>query len=520
MKLKTLKKIRVIVSLAFFLAMGLIFLDITFSIPAIVYDAVVYFQFVPSLLKFLTVATLSASGFIIVIGLTLFFGRVYCSFLCPLGVLQDVLTCTRKTIRGIRFTYHKPHTVTRTAILTVVILAIMSGSIIGLTVLDPYSNFGRIVTQIVRPIVIGMNNTLAFALAKVNLYAVDPVEFKGLALFPFLFGVGIFGVVFWMSQQHGRLYCNTICPVGTLLGFLSRYSFLKIRFKAARCIRCKACEYVCKSGCIDVANESIDFSRCVACYNCFQACPTAGIGYHVRFRRNEQVGPEDTDKRKFILQTAAFLLIAGSSARAAERPNPVYEGSTVPVIRKTAVSPPGALSLKHFMNTCTACHLCVAACPTQVLQSSFLEYGLSGIMKPRMDYSASFCNYDCVFCSTVCPSGALVQQSPESKKLIQLGKARFIEKNCIVYTRKTDCGACAEHCPTKAVRMVLDETINKRAPKIDETRCVGCGACEFACPTRPYKSIYVQGNPVHLVAQKPKEEKIEEKVNVTHAFPF
>jgi len=149
-----------------------------------------------------------------------------------------------------------------------------------------------------------------------------------------------------------------------------------------------------------------------------------------------------------------------------------------------------------------------------------LEFGFSGVMQPRMDYKTSYCNYDCVVCSTVCPTGAILPRDVASKKLIQLGKAKFIEKNCVVYTQKTDCGACTEHCPTKAVRMVLDERINKKAPKIDDSICVGCGACEFACPTKPYKSIYVEGNTVHLAAKKPAEEKITEAVDLKEDFPF
>jgi ferredoxin len=154
------------------------------------------------------------------------------------------------------------------------------------------------------------------------------------------------------------------------------------------------------------------------------------------------------------------------------------------------------------------------------LQPSFLEYGLLGIMQPRMDYLSSFCNYDCKICTEVCPSGAIISNDLESKKSIQMGKAIFIKDNCVVYTQKTDCGACAEHCPTKAVKMELDLEVNKKAPKVTDEICVGCGACEFACPTIPYKAIYVDGNAIHQKAQKPKEEKIDEEIDYKEEFPF
>ena len=137
-----------------------------------------------------------------------------------------------------------------------------------------------------------------------------------------------------------------------------------------------------------------------------------------------------------------------------------------------------------------------------------------------MDYKTSYCNYDCTICTDVCPSGAIISQSHEEKKLIQMGKVKFIKDNCVVYTQKTDCGACAEHCPTKAVRMELDIEVNKKAPVLTEDICVGCGACEFACPTIPYKAIYVEANLVHELAKKPDEKKIEEKVDYKEEFPF
>jgi len=149
-----------------------------------------------------------------------------------------------------------------------------------------------------------------------------------------------------------------------------------------------------------------------------------------------------------------------------------------------------------------------------------LEYGLLGIMQPRMDFKTSYCDFDCVICTEVCPSGAILPQDVETKHTIQLGITKFVKDNCIVYTEKTDCGACAEHCPTKAVKMVLDPEVNKKAPFVTDDICIGCGACEFACPTKPYKAIYVESKEIHQIAQKPKEEKIDQNVDYSEEFPF
>jgi ferredoxin len=137
---------------------------------------------------------------------------------------------------------------------------------------------------------------------------------------------------------------------------------------------------------------------------------------------------------------------------------------------------------------------------------------------PHMSNKIGFCNFECTICGDVCPNDAILPLKNENKKITQIGKVKFIKENCVVYTQKTDCGACAEHCPTKAVKMELDAELNLRVPIITEELCVGCGACEHACPTKPFKSIYVDGNPVHQIAEKPKDEKLE--IIEEEDFPF
>jgi formate hydrogenlyase subunit 6/NADH:ubiquinone oxidoreductase subunit I len=140
------------------------------------------------------------------------------------------------------------------------------------------------------------------------------------------------------------------------------------------------------------------------------------------------------------------------------------------------------------------------------------------MMQPRMDYITSFCNFECIICSEVCPTGAIKPIDLETKKLTQLGKAKFVKENCVVYTDETACGACSEHCPTKAVNMIpYDKKPSITIPEVNDKICIGCGACEFACPTTP-RSIYVEGNVEHVLAEKPKEQEIEKQE--LEEFPF
>jgi len=286
------------------------------------------------------------------------------------------------------------------------------------------------------------------------------MEFKGISLFALVFSISIFVLVLFLNYKYGRLYCNSICPVGTFLGVLSKISIFKIGIIEDNCIKCGECEVACKSNCIDSTNEIIDFTRCVGCFNCFEVCPSIGISYIPRYSKPKAENI-NSDKRCFI-KSLVILTIGTERLLKAQQKIEIYKDSTKPVLRKSPVSPPGSVSIANFTDNCTACHLCVASCPTQVLQPSFLEYGLLGIMQPLMDFKIGYCNYDCIICTQVCPSGAILPQYISNKKIIQLGKSKLVKENCVVYTEKTDCGACAEHCPTKAVKMQFDPEIKKK----------------------------------------------------------
>ncbi len=518
MRLKKLKIIRVIVSLVFLISLSALFLDYLNILSPAYTNYFTYLQFVPSLIKFLSVLSLAGAGFIAVLAVTLLFGRIYCSSICPLGALQDLISYfSRKVQRKKYFKLTKSFTKTRYGILLAAVISYLSGSLLVINLLDPYSSFGRIFSQLFKPVLLVLNNALAYALSGLDIYIIYPVEIKGISIsllaIPALFLI----IVLTMSFLKGRMFCNTVCPVGTLLGFMSRYSVYRIEIDKDNCIGCNLCERVCKSGCIDKKNKIIDFDRCVECYNCFTVCPTDGINFNNSYKNSKDDAKVDFDKRKFV--AGIFGLFAGSSgllfAQKIIRP---AKPSTIPVSAKSPVSPPGSKSAEHFVDTCTACSLCISACPSQVLQPSFLEYGLLGIMLPHMDYHKSFCNFECIICTQVCPTGAILPVEMEKKKLLQLGKAKFVKDNCIVFTEKTDCGACAEHCPTKAVIMIPHE--NLRAPEVTEKYCIGCGACEYACPTKPYKAIYVEGNPVHLTVEKKEEKKIDKRIDYKDDFPF
>jgi ferredoxin len=518
LKLGHLKAARVALSLVFFGLTALVFLDLGAVSPPAFTGGILYLQFVPSLLAFVHGAALGAAGWLFVAALTVLFGRVYCSTVCPLGTLQDAIGF----VAGKRRRFHlRPGGTLRYAIVAVTALLLIGGSGLLLNLLDPFSAFGRILVDLVRPAVIVTNNIVAAALEQFGHYAVSRKQWA--VLTPLAVGVAAttLVVVGWLAARRGRLYCNTVCPVGTLLGLVSRVSWLRLGINHDRCSKCRRCERVCKAGCIDLENMKVDTGRCVACCNCLAACPEGAVHFENRWRRVPPVRA-DQGRRDFFLHSGVSLLgLAGlvetNATVLQSKPTTIPEAVTGPV------SPPGSVSIERFTSICTACHLCVSVCPSRVLSPSVFEFGPSGMMQPRLNFRASYCNYECTLCTQVCPTGAILPLAPEEKKRTQLGVARFIKENCIVLTDNTNCGACSEHCPTKAVRMVPYPNLLNRPlviPEVHADYCVGCGACEYACPTKPFKAICVDGNPVHGKSKKPEPRALEIKIDETGDFPF
>jgi ferredoxin len=514
-----LRRFRIIFSTLIFIFFVLVFVDFKSLIPSKYINILMYLQFVPSFLKFYSLKTLAAGGFLFVLLLTFISGRTYCSFLCPLGIGQDLNSRfggrIKKKFR--RYGYKKPFTILRYTILAVTLVVTMVWGIYMITLLDPYSIYGRFMTYFAKPVVILINNQLAGVLGKFDLYTLSNVPVKGFPLVAYSIPAAFFLLVGGLSLTKGRLYCNMICPVGTLLGLISKISIFRIKFNESGCTRCGRCAMRCKSSCIDFLKADVDLTRCVSCFNCIHTCQDKAITFGlVEFKR--KVHETDESRRKIIAGSLLLLFGLSRSAEGQDKvaPKPKKE-STVKENRTCPVCPPGGLGIADFNKDCTACSLCINVCPNGVLQPAYKEYGIAGMMQPVMDYHKSFCTYNCTKCTEICPTNALHPLLLDAKKLTQIGKAKFIKDNCIVKTEKTACGACSEACPTKACHMIPYEG-NLVIPEVTEDICIGCGHCEFACPATPYKAIFVDGNLVHVAAKKP--ENVQSEIKTPVEFPF
>lgn len=522
---RVLKRSRVTAALLMLTLLSLVFLDLHGDIPEGIKDAGLYFQLVPSAILAFGGESglgLAATGCLVVLVLTALFGRIYCSALCPLGISMDVAAAARLRPADRNAHRHaKGHFGLQLTFLCLALLPLAFGNLALVNLLDPYSTFGRLAAALARPVVVLGNNASGWLLEHMGSYAILPIPFKGVPVAMLVYGISLFLILVWLARKRGRFYCNTICPVGALLGLVSRRALVKIRLDRETCVECGRCEKVCKSECIDIPTGSVDSARCVDCFNCLAVCPTNAISFsRTPPPREAKPAPADTSRRTFMLSTAvAFsLLPATSFARA---PIKITIPSKIPLPKRPhPILPPGSLGLDHFVHRCTACHACVTACPSQVLQPSLTGYGLDGLFLPCIDPDAGFCNLKCNACGEACPTGAIKPFSLEEKQTMQMGVVKFVRDNCIVVLQGTACGACSEHCPTKAVTMI-DES-GKMVPKVDPSICLGCGACEHVCPARPHKAIYVHPHTVHQTAKRPEttSPQTDKDMQGIEEFPF
>ena len=413
-----LRKSRIIIASALFVLVFLIFNDIYEWIPAATARNVLSFQFVPSLLTFLaTFSLIAGGGFLLILLITFITGRIYCSVICPLGIMQDIInSISRRFSKRKRFfRFKKEHPVLRYTFLVIMTVALIFGFGLITVWLDPYSITGRAFTYLIKPLISWGNNKIAVPLFhSLDIYSFYHHNLLHPYIMPVILSLAVIAAIGYFAWKRGRLFCNTVCPVGTLLGLVSRFSLYRVKFDRSKCTRCGKCAGVCKSECIDIKNYSVDNSRCVVCFNCLDICPEAALSMSPSPKPVPSIsgvsatGPEPAknsghgnNRRKLLLTIIA--LIAGSRIYAL-RKNKMPENQKDLILNKKEhpVAPPGAGAIDRFNEICTGCSLCVSACPTGVLQPALSEYGLTGFMQPHMDYQTNYCNFDCTICGDIC----------------------------------------------------------------------------------------------------------------------
>lgn len=444
---KSLKAIRIILAALMLLGITALLLDTTGVLRH-------WLGWMPKVQLLPAMMALNVAVVVAILLVTLVIGRFYCAVVCPMGIFQDLFVWAHKLIFGKKrpYRYRKPANWLRYTVLALFVLAMLVGMNSIAVLIAPYSAYARMVT---------------------GLHA------SGLAQWVAIATLAVIGL---MSFTMGRLWCNTICPVGSLLGLLAKHRLFGIRIDAAKCVGCRKCEHGCKAMCIDIDNKTVDHSRCVDCWNCLAQCPVGAISLGGK-QPAESTKPVDDSRRKFVAGTVAV-----GAAMAVQAQEQKLDGGLAALMdkqvpqRKTPLKPFGSQSIKNFGTRCTACQLCVSQCPEKVLRPSAK---LESLMQPELNYTDGYCRMACTRCSEVCPAGAIQPISKEEKTAISIGCAVVLKDNCI------GCGTCARHCPSAAISMVDGK------PAVNEARCLGCGACEYYCPARPMTAIYVEGREIH-----------------------
>jgi ferredoxin len=493
-----LRKIRIILASVFFIGVTLLFLDFTGAAHAWL-GWMAKVQFLPAVLA------LNFGVVAVLLVLTLLFGRVYCSVICPLGVMQDIISWihgkTKKKNR-FRFSYSPAINWLRYGVLALFIIALIAGLHSLVALVAPYSAYGRIASNLLAPVYQLGNNFFAWIAERAGSYAFYSTEVWIRSGATFAVAAATFAVVAVLAWKHGRTWCNTICPVGSVLGLFSRFSVFAPVIDTEKCRNCGLCGKQCKSSCINMKEHEIDYSRCVACMDCIETCKEGAIHYACRYGKKGSPSPAqgnvDKSKRAFLVSSAIATTAVAAKAQDMKVDGGLaeIERATKPE-RQTRLVPAGSLSLKNFADHCTACQLCVSVCPDQVLRPST---SLMTLMQPEMSYERGYCRPECTKCSDVCPAGAIRPISVEEKSSTQIGHAVVCLDNCVVNTDEVSCGNCARHCPAGAISMVRknpDDPKSLRIPVVNEERCIGCGACENLCPARPFTAIHVEGHEVH-----------------------
>ena len=506
-----LRRIRIVLSVVMLSIVNLLFIGGACGVSHYIAWAA-KIQFVPALLA-LDYAVLF--GLIL---LTFVFGRIYCSVICPLGVMQDIFGWLGKKQRHNRYTFSPEKKVLRYTVAAVFFICLIIGFAPVTTLLAPYSAYGRMVTALFRPLFDLLQNGLSALETGHDSYLFAPVDVWMRSVTTFVVALFTLVIPAILAWRNGRTYCNTVCPVGTVLSLLSRFSVFRIRLDKDKCRDCSLCEKNCKASAIDFKSGTVDASRCVMCGDCIDVChfdavklcaTLPEVAKSTKSGKQTSYDGIDDNRRAFL---AGGLMAAGSVAMAQTRMKmdgglAILEDKQAPH-RLTLVTPPGSVSAHHLARHCTACQLCVSACPNNVLRPATDPLRF---MQPQMSFERGYCRPECTRCGKVCPTGAIKPFTKEEKTAIHVGHAVWIAGNCIPVTNGDSCNNCARHCPAGAITMTETSRSNLHVttaaglpdivtvPVIDRERCIGCGACENLCPARPFSAVYVEGHEMHHI---------------------
>ncbi|MDR3211207.1 MAG: 4Fe-4S binding protein [Planctomycetota bacterium] len=428
--------------------------------------------------------TLAGIVLVVIAAVTIAGGRVYCSVFCPAGLIQEFFFRLTQRFRRSRLSYVKGLAPYWLLIPLIVCLILGLYPIFNLT--DPIARTGSLLAPLGeawRSWRDGTDNYLGY------------LGLPGLA-----FVLGLFFLVV-LPMFRGRWFCDRLCLVGAALAALATLSPRRLRLDPQLCVGCQRCERVCPMRCLDSRSAKLDAERCVLCFSCQDICQRQAISYSK---------PDSPAKRRVFHQS---LGLAGTAALVAVRT--AWGG------RENAfdnhVMPPGADNFANYSRNCLGCQSCVAACPVGIIKPRFPS------LRPELDFTLGYCQYNCSLCNHACPTRALKPLDFASKKILRIANTQLDRQKCVVVTKGTACGACAEVCPTHALIMEEWQVGKPTWPVFYPAHCIGCGACRYVCPARPFAFTIdaIERQEIALPRREAVVEKgTETRVEENSDFPF
>jgi len=509
------------ISQAIFLALFLFLLVMTEykGVDVIIYPVKIFFDLDPLVAASTLLAAHSLPATLllslVVVAVTALLGRIFCAWICPLGTLNHLLSHSRrKTAEQVKRNRYD----SRQRWKYLLVLFLLAASAMGMQLVgffDPFSVLIRSFGLALSPMFNYLVRAVFYPLLSLNWptvnSAVEPVyDFLRVNVLsfeqPYFYQGILIGLIFLaivlLNRLRRRFWCRFLCPLGALLGLLSRFSFLRLVVDENKCTSCMVCNRNCEGACEPQSSESWVRSECLPCWNCVESCPTGAISIKLALPRRADA-KVDLERRAVISSVAtavAGLALLRVDGRKVPPFSALGQGKELKKFNPLLIRPPGAVAEKEFLERCIKCGECMKVCIKNAIHPTLGEAGLEGLWTPYLKMQLGYCEYNCTLCGQVCPTQAIKELSLKEKYECKIGLAFFDKNRCIPYALGRDCIVCEEVCPTpkKAIWFEEKEIVNHdgkrvtvKQPRIDPYLCIGCGICEYVCPLADKPGVYV-----------------------------